>query len=106
MAERKNTITVNDGTGDIIYGVSVLNADGGDEIVWTSENGPFTLDFKTPSPWEKGVFQLQSSKHGMLHFAKAKVRKDAPKGRYYYGVAVSSKEKIYTDHGCPEVIIR
>ncbi len=99
----KMTVLAN---GDMVYGVSVQHASPGDTITWTCENGPFTLDFRTPSPLDQGVVQLQSTVQTGINTAQATISTSAPKGRYYYGVAVSWGGNVYTDPGCPEVIIR
>jgi plastocyanin len=95
-------IQVLNDTGDMAYSVSVQHAVAGDTVTWTSENGPFTLSFTT-SPFNEGV-QVHSG--GPANTAVGTVKAGAAVGRYYYGVAVSYNGKIYTDPGCPEIIIR
>lgn len=107
MAQLTNKITVL-ANGDMVYGVSVQHASAGDTITWTCENGPFTLDFTSPSPLDQGVVQLKSfvPAGSNLNTAVGNLSASAAKGRYYYGVAVSWGTSVYTDPGCPEVIIR
>lgn len=95
-------IQVLNDVGDMAYTVSVQHAVAGDTVTWTSESGPFTLSFTT-SPFVEGA-QLRSG--GPANTAVGTVGAGAATGRYYYGVAVSFGGKIYTDPGCPEIIIR
>jgi plastocyanin len=88
--------------GDMAYSVSVQHAQIGDTVTWTSESGPFTLSFTT-SPFNEGL-DLRSA--GSPNTAVGTVKNGATLGRYYYGVAVTYGGKIYTDPGCPEIIIR
>jgi plastocyanin len=102
MADHPIRIQVLNDIGDMAYTVSVQHAVVGDTVTWTSENGPFTLSFTT-SPFNEGV-AFHSA--GPANTAVGTVKVGAATGRYYYGVAVSYNNKVYTDPGCPEIIIR
>ncbi len=102
MPDHPIKIQVLNEVGDMAYTVSVQHAVAGDTVTWTSETGPFTLSFTT-SPFNEGV-ELRSGAPG--NTAVGTVKAGATAGRYYYGVAVTSGGKVYTDPGCPEIIIR
>ena len=103
MADFPIKIQVLNTAGDLAYGVSVQHVTGGDTVTWSCENGPFTLSFGNTSPFTEGV-ELHSS--GSPNSFTAHVSSGATLGRYYYGVSISSGGTVYTDPGCPEIIVR
>ena|SRR6266404_5752352 len=97
------------GYGSVNYTWSALHAAPGDNVTWISKQGPFALVFRERSPFVGNKHRISSQGKGngrpftteTLAVAKgAEVH-----GTYYYGVAVAVRNEIFTDSGCPSVII-
>jgi plastocyanin len=94
------------------YQPSVLHACAGDTVVWTSEDGPFAIEFKedTPGPdigthgnqvgghWESAQFQIRQGARGHYHYAVAVVLAN---DIFETGV----KGRVALDAACPEIIV-
>jgi len=126
MGQHPNKIQVQTKKGQTGYGSmtftwSALHAAPGDEIIWFSENGPFTLVFPDRSPFT-----------GNPHRISAEHKTDTPQetenkdkmvlgpfvtppltvaagasvyGIYYYAVALAAGADVFIDSGCPSVVI-
>ena len=102
------SIAVVNDKGDMAYGYSVLHASANDSITWTSETGPFNLTFEgTTSPFNEGL-QFQSSAGSAPYTVTGTVKSNPAIGRYYYGVSavLNANGKVYSDPGCPEIVIK
>ena len=97
------TIRVLNDAGDMAYSVSVQHASANDSITWSSGTGSFTITFQGNSPLTQGL-QLHS---GSGNTVTGTVRSGASPGCYYYSVAATySNGQIYTDPGCPEIVVK
>ena len=103
MATWPISIAVLNDNGDMAYGVAVQHVSAGDTITWTSNTGSFTLTFQD-SVLTQGL-QIQSTANAP-YVANATVKSGAAIGRHYYSVAASYSGTIYTDPGCPEIVIK
>ena len=114
MPQYEVSIKVNAASGHLnfTYQPSVLHACAGDTVVWTSDDGPFTVEFKqdTPGP-DVGTHGNQIGNH--WESPQFQIRQGA-RGHYHYAVAVSLlsdefdapvKGRIALDAACPEIIV-
>jgi hypothetical protein len=97
------SIAVINNDGDMAYSRSVQHVSSGDTISWSSETGSFTLTFQD-SILVDGL-QIQSTNTAPFT-ATATVKNGAAIGRHYYSVAALFNGNIYTDPGCPEIVVQ
>lgn len=115
MPQYQVTIKVTPAYGgklNFTYTPSVLHACFGDTIVWTSEDGPFAIEFKkdTPGPdigahgnqvgghWETAPFQIQQNRRGHFHYAVAVALNAETNDQ-------AVRFKVAMDAACPEIIV-
>jgi plastocyanin len=104
MANWPINIVVLNSAGDMAYGASVQHASSGDTITWSSTTGAFTITFQGNSPLNEGL-QLHSSPGTSGNTVSGQVKTGASPGVYYYSVAAMYSGQIYTDPGCPEIVV-
>jgi hypothetical protein len=102
------TITVNN-SGDFAYSAALLHVGAGDVITWNagSETGAFAIKFRPDTPLEVGGVALESG--GPANTIVGTVKGGLAKGAvYYYSVRAAHLPdgKIWTDGGCPELIVK
>lgn|GEM_PF-1329482 len=92
-------------TGDITCSRPVVHAKRSDEVRWTSNGGPFTIQFKGMSPFDSLGKKSHKPTPTDKHVVEGKVHEQAPAGRYHYAIAMFADGGVALDAGSPEIII-